>query len=47
VRVPGVPACPLDRNVVRDLDSLLVKRPAHETEYPVKDDAADRKCTVR
>ncbi len=40
VRIPGVPACPLDRNVVRDLDALILKRPVHSTEYAVKEDIA-------
>jgi lysozyme len=47
VRIPGVPACPLDRNVIReaDLATLTGKRaggPAHTTEYAVKEDCVRR-----
>jgi lysozyme len=34
MRVPGVPACPLDRNCVRDLDALLKLRPVDTVVYP-------------
>jgi GH25 family lysozyme M1 (1,4-beta-N-acetylmuramidase) len=42
VRIPGIPACPLDRNVVRDLDTLLKKRPVDSIEHVVKNDEVAR-----
>jgi lysozyme len=47
VRVPGVPACPLDRNVIReaDLATLTGKRaggPAHSTEHAVIEDVVTK-----
>jgi lysozyme len=46
VRIPGIPACPLDRNVTRDLDALLQVprpiRPPHCSEHAVIEDEVER-----
>jgi len=46
VRIPGVPACPLDRNCMTEetLTRLLGKdRPVHESSFPTVDDVCTRR----